>query len=50
MVWLFKSFRKRKRKAGEVFSRPELHPHLALIRFRHPEETELWLSRLAAQG
>lgn len=46
IVWLFKSFRKRKRTAGEIFAHPENYKGVTLIRFRKPQETAAWLRSL----
>ncbi len=46
MIWLFQSFRRRKRENGRIFSNPDQYPHLTLIRFQHPKETELWLKNI----
>lgn len=49
IIWLFKSFWRRKRECGEIFAHPERYARLRLMRFRHPSETEAWLkSTLAA--
>lgn len=50
MVWLFQSFRKRKREFGAIFDHPEQHPHLQLIRLRHPRETARWLNTAFKKG
>lgn len=41
--WLFKTYWRRKRETPILLSLPE-HAHLELIHFKHPRETEEWLS------
>ena len=43
--WLFKTYRRRKRKIPRLLSQPE-HRHLALIRLKRPKETREWVERL----
>ena len=43
--WLFKTYWRRKHETPILLSLPE-HAHLKLIHFKHPRETEKWLSRL----
>lgn len=47
MIWFFQTFRKRRQRGREIFSYPEQHAHLQLIRFDHPVKTATWLERLA---
>ncbi len=46
-LWAFKSSAKYRRTYPAYFARPEL-AHVRIVRFRHPRETERWLSRLRA--
>jgi adenylate kinase family enzyme len=43
--WLFKTYWRRKREIPDLLHLPE-HKHLELIHFKHPRETEKWLSGL----
>lgn len=43
--WLFKTYWRRKREIPALLALPE-HKHLKLIHFKHPRETEEWLSKL----
>jgi adenylate kinase family enzyme len=43
--WLFQTYWRRKREIPLLSSQPE-HQHLALIRLKHPRETQAWLERL----
>ena len=43
--WLFQTYWRRKREYPMLLSQPE-YQHLALIRLRHPRETQEWLERL----
>ena len=43
--WLFKTYWRRKREYPMLLGLPE-HRHLNLIHFKHPKETDEWLSSL----
>jgi hypothetical protein len=43
--WLFKTYWRRKSEYPSLLSQLE-HQHLQLIRFTHPNETEVWLKSL----
>jgi len=47
--WLFKTYWRRKREYPELLALPE-HRHLKLIRFRHPRETDEWLTKIQETG
>lgn len=42
-VWVFRSYRRRRRQYPELFARPEFR-HMHVIRLRSPRETQRWLS------
>ena len=44
IVWLFKSYWRRKKEFGDIFSHPEQYPHWKLVRLKSAEETETWLN------
>ncbi len=46
--WLFKTYWRRKREYPMLFALPE-NAHLKIIRFKHPKETERWLTNVAAR-
>lgn len=43
--WLFKTYWRRKREYPILLAHPEFQ-HLKLMRFKHPKETDEWLSEL----
>lgn len=45
IVWLFRSYRRRRRNYPVLFAQPE-HAHLRIIRHRSPRETQRWLAQL----
>lgn len=45
--WLFKTYWRRKREYPMLFALPE-NAHLTIIHFKHPKETELWLTNITA--
>jgi len=45
ILWLFRSYWRRKRQFPELLSRPE-HQHLHVLRFQSPKETSDWLRHL----
>ena len=47
--WLFKTYWRRKREYPMLFSLPE-NAHLKIIHFKHPKETEAWLTNVVASG
>lgn len=46
--WLFKTYWRRKREYPALFALPE-NAHLKIIHFKHPKDTEKWLSNVAAR-
>ncbi|ETW03414.1 hypothetical protein H310_04881 [Aphanomyces invadans] len=44
VYWLFKTFWRRRREYPLLFQE---HPHLQVLRFYHPDETQAWLNSLA---
>lgn len=45
ILWLFKSYWRRKRETPKLLQKPE-HAHLAVHHFRSPHQTSLWLAGL----
>jgi adenylate kinase family enzyme len=45
--WLFKTYWRRKREYPMLFALPE-NAHLKIIHFKHPKETDAWLTNIAA--
>ena len=43
--WFFKTYWRRKREYPGLFTMPE-HKHLHILRFRTPQETEIWFAKL----
>ncbi len=48
MLWLLKTFRKRRREYGTLFDANGNSPNIAYIRLRSPRAAEEWLQQLAA--
>ena len=46
--WLFKTYWRRKREYPMLFSLPE-NARLKILHFKHPKETERWLTNVAAR-
>jgi hypothetical protein len=47
ILWVFRTYLKRKRKYGELFSSPE-REGVRMIRFRSPHEAQAWLDQVKA--
>jgi len=47
-IWVFKTYKQRRREYPELFARPE-YAHLATARFRSPRATRRWLASLRTQ-
>jgi adenylate kinase family enzyme len=47
-IWVFKTYKRRRRKYPELFARPE-YAHLAIAHFHSPRATQRWLASLKAQ-
>lgn len=43
-LWVFKTYRRRRREYPQLFQRPE-HAHLQVIHLKSPHKTEQWLSK-----
>lgn len=43
MIWLFRSFNKRKKAGNDLFAQPDLYPDVKLIRLKNERETATWL-------
>ncbi len=49
MVWLFKSYWKRKKVMREALENKAAYPHITFVHLTTPEETEIWLQQLSSR-
>lgn len=46
MLWLFTSYRRRRREYGAIFDAGQNSPNITYVRFRSPKAAEEWLQKL----
>ena len=49
MVWLFRSYWKRKRTMREALDNRAPHPHITFVHLKSPKETDLWLQQVSSR-
>ena len=46
MVWLFKSYWRRKREVRAILDNPSVYPHITFLEFKNPKDTEKWQTHI----
>lgn len=47
MVWLFKSYWRRKRGIRAILDNPSAYPHITFLEFKNPKDTQKWLTHIS---